>query len=214
MESFGKACAILLLAAGMLTGCFVPQKQFTDKHRDFSLGKRELATYGLAFITPSTVTGQEEEKQSLALIAAEVLKEKRPDIRCVSLAETLSAVNQAGLADQYKGMYIDYRDTGLFKKDMLKQVGELTGTKYVAQIKLAGFNQGNRDRFSFFGLRVIETRKADLRLVFQIWNTKDGTIAWEAVEELSYAQDTVFSGSVPLRTVLEEILGNLISHLE
>jgi len=47
-----------------------------------------------------------------------VLKEKRPDIRCVALAETLSAVNRAGLAERYKEMYIDYRDTGLFKKDM------------------------------------------------------------------------------------------------
>lgn len=214
MGFFGKVCATLLFAACMITGCFIPQKQYTDKHRDFSLGKGELATYGLAFITPSTVTGQEEEKQSLALIAAEVFKEKRPDIRCVALAETLSAVNRAGLSEQYKEMYIDYRDTGLFKKDMLKKVGDLTGVKYVAQIKLAGFSQGNKDRFQFLGLRLIETRKADLRMVFQIWNTNDGTIAWEIAEELSYAQDTVFSGSVPLRTVLENVLENLVSHLE
>jgi len=214
MGSYGKVCAILFLAADLVTGCFIPQKQFTDKHRDFSLGKGELANYGIAFITPSTVTGQEEEKQGLALIAAEVLKEKRPDIRCVALAETLSAVNRAGLAEQYKEMYIDYRDTGLFKKDMLKKVGDLTGVKYVAQIKLAGFSQGNKDRFQVFGLRLIETRKADLRMVFQIWNTNEGTIAWEIAEELSYAQDTVFSGSVALRTVLEEVLENAISHLE
>jgi hypothetical protein len=214
MVSHGAIYAVLVFVASMLTGCLVPQKQFTDKHRDFSLGKGELAQHGLAFITPSTVTGQEEEKQFLAMIAAEVFNEKRPDIRCIALAETLSSVNQAGLADQYKAMYIDYRDTGLFKKDTLKQVGELTGTKYVAQIKLAGFNQGNRDRLQVFGLRVIETRKADLRLVFQIWNTMEGTIAWEIVEELSYAQDTFLSGSVPLRTVLAEVFENLVSRLE
>lgn len=214
MGFYGGACATLLLAAGLVTGCFVPQKQFTDKHRDFSLGKGELAAHGLAFITPSTVTGQEEEKQSLALIAVEVLREKRPDIRCVALADTLSAVNKAGLAEQYKAMYIDYRDTGLFKKDMLKQIGELTGVKYVAQLKLASFTQTNRDRFEVLGMRLIETRKADLRLVLQIWNTGDGSIAWETVEELSYAQDTIFSGSVPLRTVLEEVLENFASKLE
>jgi hypothetical protein len=207
-------CSTLLVAASMITGCLMPQKQFTDKHRDFSLGKGELAQHGMAFITPSTVTGQEEEKQFLAVIAAEVFKEKRPDIRCLALAETLNVINRAGLADQYKAMYIDYRDTGLFKKDILNQIGELTGVKYVAQMKLAGFNQGTRDRFQFFGLRLIETKKADLRLVFQIWNTTDGTIAWEIVEELSYAQDTLLSGSVPLRTVLEEVLENLVTHLE
>ena len=82
-------------------------------------------------------------------------------------------------------MYIDYRDTGLFKKDMLKQIGELTGVKYVAQLKPASFSQGNRDRFEVLGMRIIETKKADLRLVLQIWNTSDGAIAWETVEELS-----------------------------
>ena len=135
MGSCGKVCATLLLAAGLVTGCFTPQKQVTDKHRDFSMGKGELESHGLAFITPSTVTGQQEEKQALALIAAEVLKEKRPEIHCVSLAETLSEVNKAGLADQYKDMYIDYRDTGLFKKDMLKRIGELTGVQYVARAR-------------------------------------------------------------------------------
>jgi len=178
------------------------------------LGENELQANGIAFITPSTVTGQEEEKQSLALIASEIFKEKRPDIRCVALAETISAVNRAGLAEQYKEMYSDYRDTGLFRKDMLRKIGELVEVKYVGQIKLAGFHQGNRDRLSIFGLRILETRKADLRLVFQIWNTQDGTIAWEIAEELSYAQDTFFSGSVPLRTMLEEVMENLISRLE
>jgi hypothetical protein len=52
-------------------------------------------------------------------------------------------------------MYIDYRNTGLFKKDMLKQLGELTETKYVAQLRLASFSQGNRDRFQIYGLRII-----------------------------------------------------------
>jgi hypothetical protein len=210
----GKNYALLMLVASLTLGCFIPQKTFTDKHRDFSLGKNELQANGIAFITPSTVTGQEEEKQSLALIASEIFKEKRPDVRCVALAETISAVNRAGLAEQYKEMYSDYRDTGLFRKDMLRKIGELVEVKYVGQLKLAGFHQGNRDRFSIFGLRILETRKADLRLVFQIWNTQDGTIAWEIAEELSYAQDTFFSGSVPLRTVLEEVMENLISHLE
>jgi len=210
----GKDYALLMLVASLTLGCFIPQKTFTDKHRDFSLGENELQANGIAFITPSTVTGQEEEKQSLALIASEIFKEKRPDIRCVALAETISAVNRAGLAEQYKEMYSDYRDTGLFRKDMLRKIGELVEVKYVGQIKLAGFHQGNRDRLSIFGLRILETRKADLRLVFQIWNTQDGTIAWEIAEELSYAQDTFFSGSVPLRTMLEEVMENLISRLE
>ena len=204
---------IIFLVCGLISGCFVPQKQFTDQHQTLSLKQNELSANGIAFITPSTATGQEEEKQGLALMVADILKKKRTDIRCVTLAETLSAVNKAGLSEDYKGMYTDYRDTGLFKKDILKKVGELTGTRYVAQLKLANFNQGNRDRFSFFGLRVIETRKADIRLILQIWDTTDGTIVWEGAEELSYATDTPFSGNVPLRIMVEEVSENLIANM-
>ena len=204
---------IIFLVCGLISGCFVPQKQFTNQHQTLSLKQNELSANGIAFITPSTATGQEEEKQGLALMVADILKKKRTDIRCVTLAETLSAVNKAGLSEDYKGMYTDYRDTGLFKKDILKKVGELTGTRYVAQLKLANFNQGNRDRFSFFGLRVIETRKADIRLILQIWDTTDGTIVWEGAEELSYATDTPFSGNVPLRIMVEEVSENLIANM-
>jgi len=204
---------IIFLVCGLISGCFVPQKQFTDQHQTLSLKQNELSANGIAFITPSTATGQEEEKQGLALMVADILKKKRTDIRCVTLAETLSAVNKAGLSEDYKAMYTDYRDTGLFKKDILKKVGELTGTRYVAQLKLANFNQGNRDRFSFFSLRVIETRKADIRLILQIWDTTDGTIAWEGAEELSYATDSPFSGNVPLRIMVEEVSENLIANM-
>ena len=204
---------IIFLVCGLISGCFVPQKQFTNQHQTLSLKQNELSANGIAFITPSTATGQEEEKQGLALMVADILKKKRTDIRCVTLAETLSAVNKADLSEDYKGMYTDYRDTGLFKKDILKKVGELTGTRYVAQLKLANFNQGNRDRFSFLGLRVIETRKADIRLILQIWDTTDGTIAWEGAEELSYATDSPFSGNVPLRIMVEEVSENLIANM-
>ena len=101
----------------------------------------------------------------------------------------------------------------VFNKSILKKVGELTGTVYVAQLKLSNFSQGTRGRFSLFGLRLIETKRADIRLILQIWDTSDGTIAWEGAEELSYATDSFFTGSVPLRTMLEEVAGNLITKL-
>ena len=204
---------IIFLVCGLISACFVPQKQFTNQHKTLSLKQNELSANGIAFITPSTATGQEEEKQGLALMVADILKKKRTDIRCVTLAETLSAVNKADLSEDYKGMYTDYRDTGLFRKDVLKKVGELTGTRYVAQLKLANFNQGNRDRLSVLGLRLIETRKADIRLILQIWDTTDGTIVWEGAEELSYATDTPFSGNVPLRIMVEEVSENLIANM-
>jgi hypothetical protein len=204
---------ILVICMGVLCSCGVPQKYSTIHHQRITLGPSDLKTFGIAFITPSTVTGQEEEKQAVALTFAEVLQKERPELHCVSLPETLSAVNRAGLADDYKQMFEDYRDTGIFKRDILKQVGDVIGVRYVAQLKLAGFRQGSKGRFSFFGLRVLETKTADVRLFFQIWDTLDGSIAWEATQELSYGVDSVAENNVALRTVLRETAHNLIDRL-
>ena len=96
------------LAINLLSGCAVDQVHSTAHHSNVTLKSGDLETYGVAFITPSTVTGQEEDKQTLAFIFADVINEESPDIKVVSLAQTLSAINKAGLADSYKAMYIDF----------------------------------------------------------------------------------------------------------
>jgi len=203
----------ILLAAGMLPGCSIDQTHSTADHADFSLDKNDLETYGLAFITPSTVTGQEEDKQTLAFAFANVMQESRPDIRLVTLPETISAINVADLAEDYKRMYVDYRDTGVFKRELLKKVGDVTGTRYLAQLKLSDFSQNSKGRFSFFGLRLAQTKEANIRMFFQIWDSLDGTIAWEGTEEMSYSWDTVSEKPVTFRTIVEKTAHNLITLL-
>jgi hypothetical protein len=202
-----------LLAISILPGCSVDQVHSTADHEDLSLDKNDLETYGLAFITPSTVTGQEEDKQTLAFAFANVMQEKRPDIRIVTLPETISAINIADSTEDYKLMYVDYRDTGVFKRDLLKKVGNITGTRYLAQLKLSDFSQNSKARLNLFGLRLLQTKEANIRMFFQIWDSSDGTIAWEGTEEMSYSWDTGSEKPVTFRTIVEKTAQNLISQL-
>ena len=205
-----------LIAAGvllLLCACFVPQVYDTAQNRAISLKAEDLSTHGVAFITPSTVTGQEEEKQEVALTFTEVLRKDRPAILCLSLPETLNAINQAGLSEDYKRMYVDYRDTGIFNRDILRKIGEATKTRYVAQLKLMAFSQGSDNRFGVLGLRLVDTKFADLRLFFQIWNTQDGSIAWEGVQEIHYAIDRVTEKPVTQKTMIEKAAHAIVSKL-
>jgi len=178
-----------------------------------SLGSSQLESHGIAFITPSAATGQEEEKQAVAFVFAEVLKRQRERVRVVALAESLNAINKAGLADAYKRMYDDYRDTGLLKRDILEQLGQATGSRYIAQIKLQGFWQGAKERFGILGLRIIETRFASVRIFFQIWDSRDGTIAWEGMQEILYARDRINEQPVTFRTAVEHAAEELMARL-
>jgi len=205
--------AASLLAVSLLAGCSIDQVHSTADHEDFSLNNNDLGTYGLAFITPSTVTGQEEDKQTLAFAFANAMQEKRPDIRLVTLPETISAINVANITEDYKLMYVDYRDTGVFKRELLKKVGDVTGTRYLAQLKLSDFSQNSKSRFTLFGFRVLQTKEATIRIFFQIWDSSDGTIAWEGTEEMSYSWDTGSEKPVTFRKIVEKTAQNLISLL-
>ncbi|HJQ63291.1 MAG TPA: hypothetical protein VJ834_10530 [Burkholderiales bacterium] len=197
----------------MLAGCFSAQIFPTRHDNLISLRKGDLEAAGIAFITPSAATGQEEEKQAVALTFTDIMKQERPRIRVVTLAGALGAINKAGLAEDYRRMYDDYRYTGLFERDMLRKLGTITGTRYIAQLKLQRFGQGEKERFGALGFRIIETRYASLRLFFQIWDSTDGTIAWEGMQETHYSQDTFAEKAVSLRIVVEHTARDLISRL-
>ncbi|MGD8588143.1 MAG: hypothetical protein PVG22_04855 [Chromatiales bacterium] len=197
----------------MIAGCSLNQIHSSVQFKDISLSPMDLETHGLAFITPSTVTGREQDIQALAFIFAEVLRKQRPNIRVVSLPNTLSAINKADLAEEYKTMYVDYSDTGIFKKDALRLIGETTGARYLAQLKLSSFHQDASGRFGVFGLRLVKTREANIRLFFQIWNSEEGAIVWEGAEELNYAWDTFKEKPVSFQLAVEEIARNLIEKL-
>ena len=196
-----------------LAGCYGTQIYPVLQEQRISLARGDLEAGGVAFITPSTVTGQEQETQAVALVFADVLKRERPGLRVVTLAETLGAVNRAGLADAYKHMYNDYRDTGLFSAQVLRKVGGATGARYMAQLKLQGFEQGSRDRFGILGIRIVETKYAHIRLFLQIWDSRESTIAWEGMQEMRQAADTMTEEPVMLRTVLERTARDLIARL-
>lgn len=205
--------ALILICASTLAGCFSKQIFPTSEDRSISLRAGDLERAGVAFITPSTATGQEEEKQAVAFVFAEVLRNERPAVRVVALAETLGAVNRNGLADAYKRMYDDYRDTGLFSRNMLKRVSEATGARYIAQIKLQGFQQGAKERFGALGIRIIETRYANVRLFLQIWDGDDGSIAWEGMQEMVYSRDRIREAPVTMHTAVEETARNIVKKL-
>src|SRR2546421_296685 len=151
--------ALVIAAAGC---SMAPWYYATQNEHVLSLGKGDLEAAGIAFITPSTVTGQEQEKQTVALAFADVMAAQRPGVKVVTLAETLSAVNRAGLVDAYRRMYEDYRDTALLPAEVLRRLGASTGARYIGQLKLQGFSQNSKNRLGILGLRIIDTQLGDV----------------------------------------------------
>ncbi len=206
--------AVSLLVLVALAGCVVSrQSHSTTQSQSIDLQPGVLASSGIAFITPNSFTGQEEDIQALALAFTEALREQRPTMRVMSLPETLSSINRAGLARDYRQMFEDYQLTGILERDTLRKVGEVIGVRYLAQLKLGAFRQESSDRWKAAGLRLVETKTTSLRLYLQIWDADHGTIAWEGGQELTTAHDSIREKSIPFNTAVRQSAVELIARL-
>ena len=185
--TLGRVPALLAIGlALLLSGCAsqtikteTQQSSPTTQVLAINLRSEDLRTGGLAFITPSSITGQEEDKQAVAFAFTGVLQSVRPDLHIVPLPQTLSSVNRKGLTREYRQMFEDYRSAGIFDPETLQKVARVTGMRYLAQLKLGAFRQESKSRFGMLGIRMLETKTSTIRLFLQIWDSNDGSIAWE-----------------------------------
>ncbi|MBU1237970.1 MAG: hypothetical protein KJ634_13735 [Gammaproteobacteria bacterium] len=204
------------IAALVMGGCATqhsPQTAQSVQVSPLTLTRQNLESGGVAFLTPSSVTGQEEDRQALAMSFFEVLAVARPEMKLVSLPEALSAINRAGLAADYRRMIEDYRLTGLLGRDTLRQIGAATGTRYLMQLKLAGFAQQSKNRWGMLGFRIFDTQITNLRLFVQLWDGEDGAIVWEGAAETTSAYDSVSEETVTFRSAVERAAHELVRHL-
>ncbi len=213
--------ALLALALALLLGGCAGQKFQADTQQivpttqvlAINLKPEDLRAGGIAFITPSSVTGQEEDKQALALSFTEILQNIRPDLRVVPLPQTLSAINRMGLTREYRQMFEDYRSAGIFDPESLQKVAKVAGVRYLAQLKLGAFRQESRGRFGMLGLRVLETKTSTIRLFLQIWDSKDGSVAWEGAQESTVSHESMAEEYVSLKSIVQESARDLVTHL-
>ncbi len=204
---------MLLFLPIWLAACSAPTVYTSLQHRSINLNPGDLQHGGIAFITPSSITGREEDRQSLALSFVSILLSEHKDIRVVTLAETLSAINRANLTAEYNAMFDEYQDTGIFQQQTLRKIGEVTGVRYLAQLKLAGFRQETAGRLGVLGLRLIETKRANLRIFLQIWDSQEGSIVWEGLEELNLSTDTFTENTISFNDIARQSARELLEHI-
>lgn len=209
-----KMLAMAVMVVVLLSGCATTnQSHSTTQALAIDLQPQVLKATGIAFITPTSVTGQEEDKQALALAFTEALKLARPGLHIVPLPTTLSEINRAGLASEYRQMFEDYRLTGIFSRDTLQKVSRLTGARYIAHLKLSGFRQDSKGRWGAIGLRIVETKSAYLRLYLQIWDGENGSVVWEGAQELTSSRESMKEDTISFKTAVEQAANELFAHL-
>jgi hypothetical protein len=137
------------------------------------------------------------------------LHETRVPITSLPVHVALNRINREGLAAEYAHMVSDYVRTGILNRDGLEKLGRALHVGYVFQPSMASFSQSMSGRFSFFGMRVLQTRVTQLRLTLQLWDVKTAEIVWESSGEATLAGEDVREFRIPF----DEIARRLWSHM-
>jgi hypothetical protein len=192
---------LLALAAG-LAGCGVTSQLHSELNYSGADGI-VIDERGIGVLTPAAPTGQESDKQALGDVIGAALQAGLGGAHVLPLPDTLSAINQAGLARDYASMLADYESTGILDRDVLRAVGEAAGVRYLAKLNLGDFRQSSDKRLSIAGIRMFDTWRAAIRVHLEIWDAVTGEIAWQGNEELVFAREGVKERPVSFRQVAD-----------
>ncbi len=171
-----------------------------------------IEEHGLGFLTPTTGIDREEDKHALALVFASTLSELRPGVRVLLLAQTLGAVNRAGLLRQYQKMYQGFEATGVLDRDVLAKLRGITGVRYFCLLQLGEFSQATANP-NVIPLPGRSAPAAHVRLFVQMWDSVEGTIAWEGINEASYTSDSGNGRGATFSAVVERAARDLVARL-
>ena len=143
----------------------------------------------------------------------QILHKVAPQIRLVSTQETITRINQQGLAVEYTQMRVDAEQSHILARDPLKKLAAAVGVRYVFQPRLAAFTQLMTDRFTFpgFGVLLSQTRSSNLRASLQLWNAETGELVWMSTAEGTMQSEAASKDPVYFEDAARVALGSIIA---
>lgn len=171
---------LILLSLGGCAGAFVQSRILVNESfRDTAF---HLDGTKVGFITPRSGNELEDHWVLLDLLA-KTLQEERKETEVILPAQSLSFLNQAGMTKDYNEAIKDYQITGVLDQEILARIHEVMGVQYLIYMSLNSLNQYRSTRLSTFGLRLIDSQTATLRLFLRIFHAGQGKIVWEGSAE-------------------------------
>lgn len=212
-----RSYALLVFVLAVMTGCSssiygwqvrTNSTAFSPSFDPGSLGKEPVAVLGAL-----TMPGLRGNEVGLDYMLGEVLHRVAPQLHIVSQQQTISQINQQGLAVEYNQMRVDAEQSHILNRDPLKKVGMAIGARYVFQPRLASFTQTMYDRWTFpgFGVVVSQTRQSNLRMSVQLWDTKTGELLWASMAEGTMQSEALAKDPVYLEDAVRVTLGSIVS---
>jgi len=155
----------------------------TPKAQDLDVSKLAVEPVAvLGVVAPANLQGL---GPSLSHALTNALGKAQPPIRAIPGYDTVSIINEQGLAQNYVNLLSDFGSRGILELQLLRRIGFALGSRYVLLPGVGEFNQTIMDKYDVIGVKLVRTRVTTLRLWLQLWDARTGRILWESAGELT-----------------------------
>ncbi|HSA60669.1 MAG TPA: hypothetical protein VLE03_00395, partial [Nitrospiraceae bacterium] len=213
----GAICTGLLLMLLSLAGCpgsvYLWEVRTESTSIDPSFNLAAFKQEPVAVLDALSAPGFHGNEVGLALSLKRIMNRVVPNWRLVSPRESVTLINQQGLAAEYTRMRQDYEQSNILDRAPLRKIGGAIGVRYVLQPRLAAFAQTLYDRWKVpgFDLHVVRTRTSILRLALQLWDTETGELIWASTAEGTFQEEAFSDDPVYLREAARITWAGIIS---
>jgi hypothetical protein len=204
----------LVTSSLLLTSCIGVFKQWGDetslawKAQTFEF--QSLEGKRVAVLNALVGMGLEGYRSQVSQSLFQALGKENYPFQVISPQATKYQLNREGLAREISAMALDYSQSGILNLDTLHNMARTLEWDYVLQPSMAEFRQALDTRLRFFGLRVFQTRITNLRLSFQLWDTRSGEIVWESSGEGTMAGEDVRDVLIPFGDITQRLWSDIL----
>ena len=181
-----RACfAIIAFVATACTPLYLSDSYVTSTPRTQYLDVSKLASERVGVLGVIAPPGLQGLGLSVSHSLVDALGRAQPPIRVISVTDTVSIINEQGLAQNYVNLLSDYGPRGILELQRLRQIGSALGSRYVFLPGLGEFTQTILDKYEVMGVKLVRSRVTTLRLWLQLWDAQTGRILWESAGEVT-----------------------------
>jgi len=142
-----------------------------------------LETGGLALLPVLAEEAQETYRRPFADFLNKSIQSLKPELKFRTWQETMSALNERGLAEKYQRAISTYRETAILDRNLLRKMGDALGVRYLLFVRLGELQRSsetitNPIHSIIFGRTTVKT--ARLNSFAQIWDCSIGDVVLEA----------------------------------
>lgn len=156
-------------AAGIHTG-------FAELHP----AAEPVHTRRIAVLPVTAVAGSEPNRGYIGDALLEVAQREHPGVEFISAAESVERLNDAGLAERFASLLVNYQQTGIFDRTLLREVGRALDADHALQLRVGYEVTSEVQNRLLAPSEVYESTRQEVAVTVLLWDVRDGGLAWEA----------------------------------